>query len=198
MPGVHAREVCQTNRTSPPSPPPPPPAFGIPCQGYNFEKYAKLKERHPPPPPAFGIPCQGYKVEEYAKLKEPHVLENRNVFASMTNFQASPTKQTSLKLEKRPPNHTVVQVAAGTERWITIIPTHQFRHKGKNYVQFHNRTWGWREVQFQKAKMTAFSSERRPFQSVNSIACLSAATCKNGDAVVAITIKIKVGRHPSH
>ena len=147
MPGVQSREVCQTKRTSPA-------AFGIPCQGYKLEKYAKLKERQPP---AFGIQCQGFKVEKFAKLKEPHVSEYRNAFASMTNFQASPVKQISLKLKKRPPNHTVVCIAAGVELWITITSNSPVQTRRQELrIHVHYRTWGWREVQLQKAKTNNF------------------------------------------
>ena len=42
------------------------------------------------------------------------------LFRSMTNFQASPPKQSSLRSKDRLPNHTVVLIAAGIERCQTV------------------------------------------------------------------------------
>ena len=53
-------------------------------------------------------------------------------------------------------------------------PAQQTRHQDKNCVQLHCRARGWREAQLQRAKTTNSSTERRSFQSVNSIAYLSA------------------------
>ena len=36
---------------------------------------------------------------------------------SLTNFQASPARQSSLRLKDRRPNHAVVLIPAGIERW---------------------------------------------------------------------------------
>ena len=55
------------------------------------------------------------------------------------------------------------------------LPAQQTRHQDKNCVQIHCRPREWTEAQLQRAKTTTFSTERRSFQSINSIACLSAA-----------------------
>ena len=97
---------------------------------------------------------------------------------SLTNFQASPARQSSLRSKDRRPNHVVVYIAAGIERWKTVH--FQLSKPDTKTRSAYNSTAGrgdehWREVQLQRAKTTTFSTERGSFQSFNSIACVSAA-----------------------
>ena len=96
---------------------------------------------------------------------------------SLTNFQASQARQSSLRSKDRCPCKPRCRLDRSWNRALAnrSLPAQQTRHQDKNCVQLHCRTRGWREAQLQRAKTTTFSSERRSFQSVNSIVCLSAA-----------------------
>ena len=92
---------------------------------------------------------------------------------SLTNFQASPARHSSLRSKDR--HGTVVQIAAGIERWQTVHfqlskPDTKTRTAYNSIAERGDE--GKRN--FRRPKWQFFS-EWRSFQSVNSVACLSAA-----------------------
>ena len=84
---------------------------------------------------------------------------------SLTNFQAYPGRQSSLRSKDRPPNHAVVLIAAGIERWQTV---HFQLSKPDTKTRTANNSTAGREDggkrNFRGPKRQLFSGERRFFK----------------------------------
>ena len=96
---------------------------------------------------------------------------------SLTNFQASiPSKAGFYQLE-RLMSRLRYRLDRSWNRALAnhSLPARQTKRQDKNCIWLHWRARGWREAQLQRAKTTIFSPDRRSVQSVNRIACLSAA-----------------------
>ena len=95
---------------------------------------------------------------------------------SLTNFQAFPGRQSSLRSKDGCPNHAVVWIAAGIERWQTVH--FQLSKPDTKTRTEYNSTAGRKDRgkrNFRGPKRQLFLQNEGFFQSINMIACHSAA-----------------------
>ena len=128
--------------------------------------------------------CQkSSQIESSGRM--PTKRQNRKVCSSLRSISTSPGHWRTSKFPHQGRVLSDRRIDFQTTLWSRsqlessagkpVTSSQQSRHQDKNCVQLHHRARGWREAQLQRAKRTTVSAERRSFQSVNMIACLSAA-----------------------